>query len=158
MESIHKIGFGGGCHWCTEAVFQAVTGVQKVEQGYIASSREAADFSEAVIVHYHPSIISSKDLIRIHLHTHNSTSDHSFRRKYRSAVYFFIPEERADYLSIIEELQQEFDKALVTQALPFREFRASRDSIQNYYRKNPDAPFCKRYIEPKLEIIKKEFQ
>lgn len=154
MKEIRKIGLGGGCHWCTEAVFQQVEGVVKVEQGYIASDRPADDFSEAVIVHYLPKKVKLKRLLEIHLHTHNSTSNHSFREKYRSAVYCFSPEEETELREILKELQKGFEKELVTQVLPFREFKTSRESIQNYYRKNPDAPFCKRYIEPKLEMLK----
>ena len=155
MKRIRKIGLGGGCHWCTEAVFQAVEGAEKVEQGYIASEGDAARFSEAVTVHYDPKRVNLERLLEIHLHTHNSTSNHSFRKKYRSAVYFFTAEEEKLVKKILEKLQQNFEKPLVTAVLPFRKFKPSRESIQNYYKKNPDAPFCKRYIEPKLIILKK---
>ena len=155
MRTIRKIGLGGGCHWCTEAVFQAVQGVEKVEQGYIASEEEASDLSEAVIVYYDPKKVVLERLLEIHLHTHNSTSNHSFRKKYRSAVYFFSSEDEKTVKKIFEKLQQDFEKKLVTEVLPLKKFKPSRESIQNYYRKNPDAPFCKRYIEPKLLFIKK---
>ncbi|SDL44156.1 peptide-methionine (S)-S-oxide reductase [Salinimicrobium catena] len=157
MKITTKIGLGGGCHWCTEAVFQAVKGVENVEQGYIASEGDAREFSEAVIVHFHPEIVSSEDLIRIHLHTHNSTSDHSFRKKYRSAVYYFSSEDEKVVKKILEKLQPEFEKKIITEVLPFKEFKPSRESLQNYYRKNPDAPFCKRFIEPKLKKVKNYF-
>ncbi len=155
MEKAHKIGMGGGCHWCTEAVFQAVEGVVKVEQGYIASKAPLETFSEAVIVHYLPKKVSLERLLEIHIHTHNSTSNHSFRKKYRSAVYCFFSEEEIAAREILQKLQKGFKDKLVTQVLPFRKFEASRESIQDYYKKNPDAPFCKRYIEPKLEILNK---
>ncbi|MEM9076169.1 MAG: peptide-methionine (S)-S-oxide reductase [Bacteroidota bacterium] len=77
-----KIGLGGGCHWCTEAVFSSLNDVIRVEQGFISSNEESA-FSEAVIVHYDSNAISLKDLVGIHLYTHKSTSDHSMRAKYR---------------------------------------------------------------------------
>lgn len=56
---------------------------------------------------------------------------------------------------ILKKLQQQFEEPLVTQVLAFNEFKASREQIQDYYRKNPDAPFCRRYIEPKLEVLDK---
>ena len=149
-----KIGLGGGCHWCTEAVFQQVEGVSKVEQGYIASEAPADTLSEAVIVHYLPKKVNLGRLLEIHLQTHNSTSDHSFRKKYRSAVYFFSAEEEKEIESLLVKLQKKFERKLVTQVLAFRRFEASRESIQNYYKRNPEAPFCKRYIEPKLKLIK----
>ncbi|WP_306419793.1 peptide-methionine (S)-S-oxide reductase [Salinimicrobium sp. 3283s] len=152
---MNKIGLGGGCHWCTEAVFQSVEGVLKVEQGYIASEAPADTFSEAVIVHYLPKMTNLERLLEVHLHTHNSTSNHSFRDKYRSAVYFFSSEDEVEIRKILKKLQQQFKELLVTQVLAFNEFKASREQIQDYYRKNPDAPFCRRYIEPKLEVLDK---
>ncbi len=86
---MEKIGFGGGCHWCTEAVFQALIGVEKVEQGWIASEGENDSFSEAVIVHFDESTIDLSTLTAIHLFTHSCTSEHSMWKKYRSAVYTF---------------------------------------------------------------------
>ena len=76
-----KIGFGGGCHWCTEAVFQSLIGVETVEQGYIASEDDMTSFSEAIIVHFNQEEITLKALIEIHLFTHKSTSNHSMRSK-----------------------------------------------------------------------------
>lgn len=157
MKTIRKIGLGGGCHWCTEAVFQSLKGVLKVEQGYIASSGNAASFSEAVIVHFDPEIISLKSLLEVHLYTHNSTSQHSFREKYRSAVYFFEKETEAKSREILKELQEEFEETTITRVLPFREFRPSRESLQDYYLTDPDRPFCKRYIHPKLQLLKEKF-
>lgn len=154
MVEVQKIGLGGGCHWCTEAVFQSVEGVVKVEQGYIASRAPADTLSEAVIVHYLPKKVNLERLLEIHLHTHNSTSNHSFRNKYRSAIYFFSAEDEKAAKEILKKLQKDFKEKLVTQVLPFRKFEASRESIQNYYKKNPEAPFCKRYIEPKLKRLK----
>ena len=84
-----KIGFGGGCHWCTEAVFQSLIGVEKVEQGFVASFNLHNELSEAVIVHFNHKRISLQTLIEIHLLTHSSTSDHAMRKKYRSAIYTF---------------------------------------------------------------------
>ena len=72
-----KISFGGGCHWCTEAVFQALNGVTKVEQGWVSSTKEDNTFSEAVIVHFNSENINLKTLIEIHLRTHKSTKNHS---------------------------------------------------------------------------------
>ena len=96
-EMISKIGFGGGCHWCTEAVFQSLKGVAKVEQGWIASFDEYDSFSEAVIVYYNETVISLETLIDVHLYTHRSNSDHSMRKKYRSAVYTFSENKRKSF-------------------------------------------------------------
>ncbi len=122
MESSHKIALGGGCHWCTEAVFQSLKGVNKVEQGFVASNGVNDTYSEAVIVHYDKTEISLKDLISIHLYTHESTSDHSMRGKYRSAVYVFQEKEIEKAAQILIELQDDFEKMLVTCVYPFKAF------------------------------------
>ena len=156
-KRFHKIALGGGCHWCTEAVFQALKGVEKVEQGYVASAIPYDAFSEAVIVHFEPEIIPLKMLIEIHLHTHKSTSNHSFRSKYRSAIYCFSEEQKREVQRILAQLQKEFKDPLVTQILPFQPFQASRESLHDYYRRNPEKPFCERYIAPKLQFLLKQY-
>ena len=155
MQS-EKIGFGGSCHWCTEAVFQSLIGVSRVDQGWIAAV-EADSFSEAVIVHFDPAIIPLEVLIEIHLHTHNSTADHSMRKKYRSAVYSFTEDQRKVAEEILRILQDDFSEPLVTQSLRLKHFRTSEETFRNYYLKNPDKPFCKSYIDPKLKLILERF-
>ena len=149
---------GGGCHWCTEAVFNALKGVEKVEQGYLAAFGENNVFSEGVIVHYRPSAIRLHDLIKVHLHTHASTSAHSFREKYRSAIYSFDSKEIKEVEKILTEFQNNFKDKLITKVLAFRDFKASREQIQDYYKKNQNAPFCQRYIIPKLQLINEHFE
>ncbi|WP_417195189.1 peptide-methionine (S)-S-oxide reductase [Bizionia sp.] len=157
MSSISKIALGGGCHWCTEAVFQSLKGVEKVEQGYVASIGEYESFSEAVIVHFNSNCVNLKTLINIHLLTHKSTVNHSMRNKYRSAVYTFSEAQHLEVAMLIESFQQDFDQKLVTQVLTFSDFKASREAIQNYYRKNPEKPFCETFINPKLKLLLQQF-
>lgn len=153
-----KIGLGGGCHWCTEAVFQSLIGVENVQQGWIVSEGNDTSFSEAVIIAYNPELILLKTLIEVHLLTHKSTVEHSMRDKYRSAIYTFSDEQKPLVLSIIHEIQEIFENNIITKVLPFKEFKASREAIQNYYLKNPKKPFCKTYIDPKLKILLTQFR
>lgn len=157
QSKLTRIGLGGGCHWCTEAVFQSLRGVVKTEQGWIASEPPQDYFSEAVIVHYQPGEIPLEALIRIHLHTHSAASKHSMRKKYRSAVYYFDPSQRASIDTIISSAQTDFERPLITLNLAFAEFRASPEQYQNYYRKNRGRPFCNAYIEPKFTKLMQEF-
>ncbi len=157
MKNNSKIALGGGCHWCNEAVFLSLEGVLKVEQGYVASVGESSAFSEAVIVHFNTEAIILQTLIDIHLNTHRSTSDHTMRVKYRSAVYVFSEEQKNESRTIIRSFQQDFENNLVTEVLEFREFKPSREQITNYYYKNPAKPFCERFIEPKLNILIQKF-
>ena len=153
-----KIAFGGGCHWCTEAVFQSLIGVQKVEQGWVASTSKNNTFSEAVIVHFYEDKINLKTLIEIHLLTHKSTSNHSMRTKYRSAIYYFSHQQKAKSLSIIDDLQPNFNHKIITQVIPFHQFKPSTIEFQNYYQSNPEKPFCKTYINPKLQFLQQEYK
>ncbi|WP_052188217.1 peptide-methionine (S)-S-oxide reductase [Cellulophaga sp. Hel_I_12] len=157
MTDIQEIGFGGGCHWCTEAVFQNLKGVRHVQQGWIASIGKNEAYSEAVWLHFDRDQIDLKTLIEIHLHTHKSTSNHSMRKKYRSAVYTFSEVQKKMAERLVKNLQTDFDKPIITQVLPFQAFKPSEESVQNYYVKNPEKPFCTSFIEPKLKIVLTKF-
>jgi len=152
-----KIGFGGGCHWCTEAVFQSLKGVQKVDQGWISSNGENEDFSEAVIVHFDQEKIKLELLISIHLNTHSCTSTHQLRKKYRSAVYSFSSAQYEESIAILNNLQSQFSKPIITKVLHFVEFKGNKEVYQNYYLKNPENQFCRTYIHPKLKLLRDEF-
>ncbi len=155
---MEMVGFGGGCHWCTEAVFQSLRGVMRVEQGFLKSTPPADTWSEAVIVHFDPNLIDLETLIEVHVRTHSSTGNHSMRSKYRSAVYVYGPEQGQHAERILQKLQPEFDGTLVTRVLPSTDFKVSDVRFQNYYRTNPDRAFCKRYIDPKLQLIRERFK
>ncbi len=152
-----KIGLGGGCHWCTEAVFQSLKGVLSVEQGYIASDGPHDSFSEAVVVSFNHNEIDLALLLEVHLSTHNSTSDHSMRDRYRSAVYAFDEFQYQESVRILKELQTSFSEILVTEVYPFKSFKPSRETLLDYYKKNPDRPFCRTYIKPKLNKVETQF-
>ena len=158
MKELLKIGFGGGCHWCTEAVFQAIKGVGEVKQGYISTAQEKETFYEGVLVYYDPGSISLQKLIEIHLQTHQSTSNHSMRSKYLSAVYTFDTLQNSEVLDILDAIQGKFEKQIITKAYKFGDFKASRLEIRNYYKTDPDRPFCKLYIDPKMKILEDKFQ
>lgn len=144
-----SIALGGGCHWCTEGVFVSLRGVVRVEQGWVASTPPNDAPSEAVIVHYDPSAISPEDLIAVHLETHASTKEHSMRRKYRSAVYWFDAGDEERFRDCV------LRRPVVTQVLPFASFRPSLPKHRDYYRTDPNRPFCRRYITPKLDALRK---
>ena len=128
MNDLKKVGFGGGCHWCTEAVFQHVEGVVKVEQGWISSTKPYDKLSEAVIVYFNDTV-SLEKLIEIHLATHSSKSSHSMREKYRSAIYFFEEEIKVCANKYLDSKED----SIITKILPFVAFKASRSAITNYY-------------------------
>lgn len=152
-----KIGFGGGCHWCTEAVFNALGGVLNVQQGFIKSIPPNDYFSEAVIVEFEPNQIPIETLIEIHLRTHSSTSNHTMRKKYRSAVYTFSDNQAEYAKQTLGQLQSDFDEQLVTQVLSCEDFNSSAERFQKYFEKNASGQFCKTYIDPKLSLLRRKY-
>lgn len=151
-----RVGFGGGCHWCTEAVFQSLSGITDVAQGFIASDAPDDSFSEAVIVTFEPDKTKLRDLILAHLLTHASTNEHKMRGKYRSAIYTFDDAQAAEARRILDDIAAEAETGFVTRILPHRAFKSSDERYHGYYASDPDRPFCKAYIDPKLAKLRQE--
>lgn len=151
-----QIGFGGGCHWCTEAVFQSLRGVGEVRQGFIASDAPDETFSEAVLIDFDPDQITLSDLIEVHLITHASTADHKMRGKYRSGIYVVDQQQGTDASALLSKLTDETGERFVTRVLPMRAFKASDERFHDYYASNPDRPFCQTYINPKLAKLRQK--
>lgn len=141
-----RIGFGGSCHWCTEAIFDSLIGVDKVLQGWISSSNNNEVFSEAVIVQYDNKIIELETLIEVHLHTHSCTANHSMREKYRSAIYYYDDEQKVQIIKSLAHFQKDFTKKIITQVIPFIDFKLNIEDQLNYYQKNPDNLFVKTLL------------
>lgn len=147
-----KIGLGGSCHWCTEAIFQSLAGVKQVEQGWI-SSTEYPTMSEGVLVHFDSIIIPLEVLIEIHLYTHSCTSTHSMREKYRSAVYVYDEDQRKASKQAIKKQQSNFELPIITKVLTFEIFKINKEEYLDYYYKNTEKAFCKNQIDPKLKKL-----
>jgi len=151
------VGLGGGCHWCTEAVYSSLKGVISVEQGWISAHSPHDTFSEAVLIVINEREISLQKIIEIHLNTHSATSNHHLRNKYRSAVYVMNEEDKSRSISILEKLQTKFNAPLVTQVLDFKCFKKSDKAYIDYHYRNPNKPFCQTYIQPKLKKLLKHY-
>ena len=153
VPELQRIGLGGGCHWCTEGIFVSLHGVVRVEQGWIASAPPHTAPSEAVIVHYDPTMITARQLIEVHLETHASGTEHALRSKYRSAVYFFSAEAREEYDAIIGALGGGDGRS--NDGVTVRILYPLVGRHQDYFRRDPERPFCRRYITPKLTVLQK---
>ncbi|WP_116125343.1 peptide-methionine (S)-S-oxide reductase [Lewinella sp. IMCC34183] len=154
MSAQGRIGLGGGCHWCTEGVFVSLAGVTHVDQGWISAPAPDDAFSEAVIVHFDPERVSLAELLAVHLQTHAATSDHSLRGRYRSAVYAFNDRQAERCRTALSVLAADYDQPLVTRVLRYAGFRASAPAYRDYFRRDPDRPFCRRYIAPKVKRLR----
>ena len=170
--SLEKATFGGGCFWCTEAIFQQLRGVLSVESGYSGghidnpSYRAVCDgttgHAEVIQVIFDPDEITYKDLLRIHLSTHNPTTLNQQGAdkgtQYRSVIFAHNYEQEKIAESVVEELQDAFDETIVTEIKPFEVFHKAEDNHQDYYEKNSNAGYCQAVINPKLEKAKKLFK
>ncbi|TCP67890.1 peptide-methionine (S)-S-oxide reductase [Sphingomonas sp. PP-CE-1G-424] len=154
---MEKIGFGGGCHWCTEGVFQALKGVYQVDQGFIQSEAPWDTWAEGVLVSFDPAAISLATLAEVHLRTHSANGTYSPGGRYRSAIYVVDAEQRETAAQTIARFASQSGKGPRTLVLPLVGFRPSEARYQNYYRTDPDRPFCRRYIDPKLDYIRHHF-
>jgi peptide-methionine (S)-S-oxide reductase len=107
-----------------------------------------------VKVQFDPDLIDLARLIDIHLHTHASTSQHSMRAKYRSAIFVNSPQQAHDANAILSDIQDAFSEPLVTRVLPLVKFKPSEPERKGYFEKNKGNQFCERYIEPKLQKLR----
>lgn len=152
------MGFGGGCHWCTEAVFESLLGVARVEQGWLAPAGDTDNFSEGVLVEFEPDHIDLATLVAVHLHTHSCTSNHVLRSRYRSAVYVFSAIQAQQSNDAITRLQAtDFDLPIITQVCLFGAFHRNEERYLHYGQRHVGQPFCERFINPKLSLLRERF-
>jgi peptide methionine sulfoxide reductase msrA/msrB len=170
-STIRKATFGGGCFWCTEAIFQELKGVISVESGYSGGRgvnptyREVSSgltgHAEVINITYDKQIISYEDLLRVHLSSHNPTTINKQGAdrgtQYRSIVLFRNEEEQKVAVQVIQDMQPLFEDMIVTELKAFEAFNKAEPYHQNYYRANPEKLYCQRVIEPKLQKIRKSF-
>ena len=163
-----KATFGGGCFWCTEAIFQQLKGVTKVKSGYSGGDivnptyREVCSgmtgHAEAIEVTYNPNEISYEDLLKIHLTTHNPTTLNrqggDVGTQYRSVIFYRDEAEKEAATKAIEVVQPAFDKTIVTELKPFQAFFTAEKNHQNYYNDNSNGRYCQVVIDPKLRKFK----
>lgn len=165
--------FGGGCFWCTEAVFQMLKGVSKVESGYAGGTIDDPSYervsegntghAEVIRVTYDPAIISYEDLLTVFFGSHDPTTPNKqgndVGEQYRSVIFYTSDEEKDIAGKIIKELDQSLNDGtrVVTQVLPLLKFFPAGDYHRDYFKKNASAPYCQLIIEPKVEKVRKRF-
>ncbi|HZH36735.1 MAG TPA: peptide-methionine (S)-S-oxide reductase MsrA [Flavisolibacter sp.] len=177
MEPIDKVEtatFGTGCFWCTEAIFEQLSGVVKVTSGYMGGKvknptyKEVCDgetgHAECVQVTYEPSKISFDELLKVFFQVHDPTSLNrqgaDVGTQYRSAIFYHNAEqkEKAEYYKKELDKNGAYDKAIVTEINPASDFYVAEDYHQEYYRNNKNTnPYCSIVIRPKLEKFQKVF-
>ena len=163
--------FGGGCFWCTEAVFQMLKGVASVMPGYAGGTMPNPTYemvcggttghAEVLKVEFDPEKISYNDLLVVFFATHDPTTPNrqgnDAGTQYRSIILYTTPEQRDGAEKFIAGLNQE-GKKVVTEVKPLEEFYEAEEYHRNYYQKNPDKAYCQVVINPKLEKLQEKFE
>jgi peptide-methionine (S)-S-oxide reductase len=165
--------FGGGCFWCTEAVFQMLKGVRTVEPGYAGGSvanpsyervsEGTSGHAEVIRVTYDPSVIQYEDLLTVFFGSHDPTTPNrqgnDVGEQYRSVIFYQTPEEKTQAENTIREVQESLTDGtrVITQVAPLNMFYAAEDYHKNYFKTNTSAPYCQIIIEPKIEKVRKRF-
>nr|WP_201748049.1 peptide-methionine (S)-S-oxide reductase MsrA [Chitinophaga vietnamensis] len=169
-----KATFGGGCFWCTEAQFQELEGVIKVESGYSGGSVANPSYeqvctgttghAEVIQVTYDPAKVSYEELLKAFWTSHDPTQlnrqGNDVGTQYRSVIFYHNEEQKEKAEFYKKKLQESgaYDKPVVTEIAPFKVFYKAEDYHQNYYNQNGSQPYCHFVIQPKLEKFKKVFK
>jgi len=166
--------FGGGCFWCTEAVFAELKGVVSVMPGYAGgrtknpSYEEVCDgttgHAEVIRIEFDPAEIGFRDLLTVFFATHDPTTlnrqGNDVGTQYRSVILYANEEQRREAEAFIKELNDSktFGRPVVTTLEPLKDFYDAEEYHRNYYAKNPYQPYCQYMIPPKLGKLHKQFK
>lgn len=163
---------GGGCFWCLEAVFDALDGVERVVSGYAGGNVTNPSYelvctgttghAEVVQVTFDPARISFRDLLTVFFTMHDPTTPNrqgaDVGTQYRSAIFHHSPEQRRIAEETIAELERDgVWQGIVTEVAPLDRFYPAEEYHRDFYRRNPDQPYCQVVITPKLAKLRKTF-
>lgn len=165
--------FGGGCFWCTEAVFKMLKGVESVLPGYSGGTvpnptyeqvcSGSTGHAECTKVEFNPSEVNYRDLLTVFFGSHDPTTlnrqGNDVGTQYRSVIFYTTPEQKRvaeDFIKEINDSNKE-GKPVVTEVVPLDIFYIAENYHKDYYERNKDAPYCELVINPKLEKVVKNF-
>ncbi|WP_394779513.1 peptide-methionine (S)-S-oxide reductase MsrA [Undibacterium sp.] len=162
---------GGGCFWCTEAVFQQIRGVKNVEPGYAGGETPDPSYedvcegktghAEVVRLSFDPAIVSYRELLEIFFTIHDPTTlnrqGNDVGTQYRSVVYFHTPDQHAMTLQMMGEMAKLWDAPLVTEVTEAPMFFPAEDYHRNYFKMNVQQRYCSLVVAPKVEKTRKYF-
>ncbi len=164
---------GGGCFWCLEAVFEQLSGVDKVESGYAGGSvaqptyhqvcSGATGHAEVVQVTFDPAVLPYRDLLDVFFATHDPTTRNrqgaDVGTQYRSVIFYHSPEQDRVAQERIAELNAAgiWPAPIVTEIVPIQAFYPAEDYHQGYYRSNPGQGYCQYVVSPKVAKFRKHF-
>ena len=165
---------GGGCFWCTEAVFKELRGVSRVQSGYAGGTTPDPTYkqvctgrtghAEVVRVTYDPEQVSYADLLRVFFVTHDPTTrnrqGNDVGPQYRSIILTDGEEQAATARGVFDEITSEriWPAPLTTEIVPLKTFYPAEPEHDDYFARNPYAGYCQVIIAPKVAKFRKEFR
>ena len=167
-HSTETATLGGGCFWCTEAIFQMLPGVKSVASGYAGGTTENPTYkevctgktghAEVIQVTYDPQVVSYERILETFWAAHDPTTldrqGADTGTQYRSIIlYNSEAQKRAAELSKAEA-QKHISRPIVTEIVPLKKFYKAEGYHQDYYRSNPNQPYCRFVIRPKAQSLK----
>jgi peptide-methionine (S)-S-oxide reductase len=163
----------GGCFWCLEAVFEQLQGVERVVSGYTGGTTPHPTYkqvcsgttghAEVVQVTFDPAVLPYRDLVELFFAFHDPTTlnrqGHDTGTQYRSAIFTHSAEQERAAREVIAELTRDgvFGAPIVTQVEPIGAFTPAEDYHQGYYRENPEQPYCRATITPKVAKLRAKY-
>ena len=169
QHKIEQATFGAGCFWCVEAVFEHLEGVVDVRAGYAGGNTENPTYedictgttghAEVIQIDYNPGIISYEKLLEVFWKSHDPTTLNQqgadIGTQYRSIIFHQNEEQQKIIQKSMNAADSSgiYENSIVTEIMPLGIFYLAEDYHQNYYRVNPNAPYCRVVIKPKLEKI-----
>ncbi|MEJ7931927.1 peptide-methionine (S)-S-oxide reductase MsrA [Ramlibacter sp. AN1015] len=173
MSEPQTIVLGGGCFWCTEAVFVKVRGILDVESGYSNGKVERPSYeqvctgttghNEVVKLSYNPDQISTRQILEIFFVVHDPTQlnrqGNDVGTQYRSGIYTTTPEQRQVAEDMIREMSQDklFGAPIVTEVQPLANYWPAEEYHQDFFEKNPTQGYCMAVAAPKVAKFRKTF-
>jgi peptide-methionine (S)-S-oxide reductase len=173
-DTSHVITVGGGCFWCTEAIFKELKGVIKVVPGYSGGTVKNPSYkevctgstghAEVVQITYNPEQIAISEILEVFFMTHDPTTLNrqgpDTGTQYRSVIFFHSEEQKKSAESIIEQYEAEkvFNMPIVTEIEPFKAFYEAEDYHHDYFAQNKEQPYCQFIVSPKILKFKKLFR
>jgi len=164
---------GGGCFWCTEAVFKMLKGVKSVAPGYAGGAKEKPSYedvssgetghAEVIQIEYDPEQVSFETLLTIFFATHDPTTlnrqGNDVGTQYRSIVLYTTEEQKEKAEKFVADLNasSEMGGKIVTEIKPLDKFYEAEDYHKNYYARNSGVPYCQVVINPKLKKVQEKF-
>lgn len=165
---------GGGCFWCTEAVFSGLKGVVRVEPGYAGGvpanptyaqvSTGITGHAEVVQITFDPNVISYSALLDVFFATHDPTTvdrqDADIGPQYRSIIFFHNDRQKIAAKNLIAELDGAgiYDTPIVTRVEPFQAFYRAESYHKEYFKRYPAQPYCRLVISPKMMKLRERYR